>query len=134
LRAVRALLAADIILVDELVSPDIVDFARREAKKMLVGGTGKGSACEQDEINKVMVVLAKAGRRVVRLTRGEGATLSRDSAAIAACRAAGIAVEIVLVSARPKPRLRASCVALFLKRLFPFTADRRQRHQEPERE
>ena len=63
MRAVRALLAADIILVDELVSPDIVDFARREAKKMLVGGTGKGSACEQDEINKVMVVLAKAGRR-----------------------------------------------------------------------
>jgi len=95
LRAVRALQAADIILVDEMVSPDIVDFARREAKKMLVGGAGDGSACEEDEINKLMVVLAKAGRRVVRLTRCEGPTLSRDTAAIAACRAAGIAVEIV---------------------------------------
>ena len=40
LRAVRALQSADVILFDDLVSPDILDFARREAKKMLVGKTG----------------------------------------------------------------------------------------------
>lgn len=95
LRAVRALQAADIILVDELVSPDILDFARREAKKMLVGTTGDGSACEQDEMSKLMVVLAKAGRRVVRLTGGEITMFGRRGEEIAACRAAGIAVEIV---------------------------------------
>ena len=95
LRAVRALQTADIILVDELVSPDILDFARREAKKMLVGSTGEGFACEQDEINTLMVVLAKAGRRVVRLKGGEGATFERAGEEIAACRAAGIVVEIV---------------------------------------
>jgi uroporphyrin-III C-methyltransferase/precorrin-2 dehydrogenase/sirohydrochlorin ferrochelatase len=95
LRAVRALQAADIILVDELISPDILDFARREAKKMLVGTTGDGSACEQDEMNRLMVTLAKAGRRVVRLTGGEVTTFGRHGEEIGACRAAGIAVEIV---------------------------------------
>jgi uroporphyrin-III C-methyltransferase / precorrin-2 dehydrogenase / sirohydrochlorin ferrochelatase len=95
LRAVRALQAADIILIDALVSPDILDFARREAKKMLVGSTGDGSACEQDEINRVMVALAKAGRHVVRLKGGEGATFDHGGEEIAACRAAGISVEIV---------------------------------------
>src|ERR1700733_2558435 len=39
LRAVRALQSADVILFDDLVAPDILDFARREAKKMLVGKT-----------------------------------------------------------------------------------------------
>jgi uroporphyrin-III C-methyltransferase/precorrin-2 dehydrogenase/sirohydrochlorin ferrochelatase len=95
LRAVRALQTADIILVDELVSSDILDFARREAKKMLVGATGDGSACEQDEMNGLMVALAKAGRRVVRLTGGEATTFGRAREEIAVCRAAGIAVEIV---------------------------------------
>ena len=95
LRAVRALQAADIILIDALVSPDILDFARREAKKMLVGSTGDDSAGEQDEINRLMVALAKGGRRVVRLKGGEGLTFDRGGGEIAACRAAGITVEIV---------------------------------------
>ena len=42
LRAVRALQSADVILFDDLVSREILDFARREAKKMLVGKTGYG--------------------------------------------------------------------------------------------
>jgi uroporphyrin-III C-methyltransferase/precorrin-2 dehydrogenase/sirohydrochlorin ferrochelatase len=95
LRAVRALQAADIILIDALVSPDILDFARREAKKMLVGSTGDDSAGEQDEFNRLMVALAKDGRQVVRLKGGEGTTFDRGGGEIAACRAAGITVEIV---------------------------------------
>jgi uroporphyrin-III C-methyltransferase/precorrin-2 dehydrogenase/sirohydrochlorin ferrochelatase len=95
LRAVRALQTADIILIDELVSPDILDFARREAKKMLVGSTGDGFPCKRDEINRLMVTLARAGRRVVRLKGGEEATFGSAGAEIAACRAAGITVEIV---------------------------------------
>ena len=51
LRAVRALQSADVILFDDLVSPEILEFARREAKKMLVGKTGHGPSCKQDEIN-----------------------------------------------------------------------------------
>jgi uroporphyrin-III C-methyltransferase / precorrin-2 dehydrogenase / sirohydrochlorin ferrochelatase len=95
LRAVRALQAADIILFDDLVSADVLDFARREAKKMLVGKTGYGPSCKQDDINALMVNLAKAGKRVVRLKGGDPMIFARAGEEIAACRAAGIAVEMV---------------------------------------
>lgn len=95
LRAVRALQSADIILIDDLVSPDVVDFARREAKKMLVGTMVDGPACRRHEINALMTALARAGRRVVRLRSGDPAMFGRVDEEIAACRAAGIAVEVV---------------------------------------
>jgi uroporphyrin-III C-methyltransferase/precorrin-2 dehydrogenase/sirohydrochlorin ferrochelatase len=95
LRAVRALQSADIILVDDLVAPAILDFSRREAKKMLVGKTGHGPSCKQEEINALMVMLAKAGKRVVRLKGGDPMIFGRATEEIAACRAAGIPVEVV---------------------------------------
>jgi uroporphyrin-III C-methyltransferase/precorrin-2 dehydrogenase/sirohydrochlorin ferrochelatase len=95
LRAVRALQAADIILLDALVAPAILDFARREAKKMLVGKTGYGPSCKQEEINALMVTLARAGKRVVRLKGGDPMIFGRATEEIAACRAAGIPVEVV---------------------------------------
>ena len=95
LRALRALQSADIILIDDLVAPEVLDFARREAKKMLVGKTGYGGACKQDEINTLMIALAKAGRRVVRLKGGDPLIFARAGEEIAACHAAGIRVEII---------------------------------------
>jgi uroporphyrin-III C-methyltransferase/precorrin-2 dehydrogenase/sirohydrochlorin ferrochelatase len=95
LRAVRALQSADVILFDDLVAPDILDFARREAKKMLVGKTGHAASCRQDDINALMISLAKAGRRVVRLKGGDPMIFGRADEEIAACHAAGIAVEVV---------------------------------------
>lgn len=95
LRAVRALQSADVILFDDLVSPDVLDFARREAKKMLVGKTGHRPSCRQDEINALMISLAKAGRRVVRLKGGDPLIFGRADEEISACREAGIAVEVV---------------------------------------
>ena len=95
LKAVRALQSADVILFDALVDRDVLEFARREAKKMLVGKTGYGPSCKQDDINALMVSLAKSGRRVVRLKGGDPLIFSRAGEEIAACRAAGIAVEVV---------------------------------------
>src|SRR6266702_1217016 len=95
LRAVRALQSADVILIDDLVAPGVLDFARREAKKMLVGKTGAKPSCKQDEINALMVSLARAGRRVVRLKSGDPMVFGRAGEEIAACRKAGIAVEVV---------------------------------------
>jgi uroporphyrin-III C-methyltransferase / precorrin-2 dehydrogenase / sirohydrochlorin ferrochelatase len=95
LRAVRALQSADIILLDDLVAPDILDFARREAKKMLVGKTGHGPSCKQEEINTLMVTLARTGKRVVRLKGGDPMIFGRATEEIAACRVAGIPVEVV---------------------------------------
>jgi uroporphyrin-III C-methyltransferase / precorrin-2 dehydrogenase / sirohydrochlorin ferrochelatase len=77
------------------VAPAILDFARREAKKMLVGKTGHGPSCKQEEINALMVTLACSGKRVVRLKGGDPMIFGRATEEIAACRAAGIPVEVV---------------------------------------
>ena len=103
----RALQSADVILIDDLVSPQVLDFARREAKKMLVGKTGHGPACKQSEINELMVKLARAGKRVVRLKGGDPMIFGRAGEEIAACRAAGIAVEVVPGIRRRRARRRA---------------------------
>jgi uroporphyrin-III C-methyltransferase/precorrin-2 dehydrogenase/sirohydrochlorin ferrochelatase len=95
LRAVRALQSADVILFDDLVSAEVLEFARREAKKMLVGKTGYGPSCRQDEINDLMIALASAGRRVVRLKGGDPLIFGRAGEEIAAARKAGIAIEVV---------------------------------------
>ena len=95
LRAVRALQSADVILFDHLVSAEILDFARREARKLLVGKTGYAPSCKQEDINALMVSLAKAGRRVVRLKGGDPMIFGRADEEIAACRAAGIDFDVV---------------------------------------
>jgi uroporphyrin-III C-methyltransferase/precorrin-2 dehydrogenase/sirohydrochlorin ferrochelatase len=87
LRAVRALQSADVILIDDLLAPDILDVARREAKTVLVGKTDK-----QDEV-ALLIALAKAGRRVVRLKGAGSPTFGREE--IAACRGAGLTIEVV---------------------------------------
>jgi uroporphyrin-III C-methyltransferase/precorrin-2 dehydrogenase/sirohydrochlorin ferrochelatase len=95
LRAVRALQSADVILFDDLVSRDVLDFARREARKMLVGKTGFGPSCKQDDINALMVGLAKQGKRVIRLKGGDPLIFGRAAEEIDACKAANIAVDVV---------------------------------------
>jgi uroporphyrin-III C-methyltransferase/precorrin-2 dehydrogenase/sirohydrochlorin ferrochelatase len=95
LRALRALQSADVILFDDLVSAEVLDFARREARRMLVGKKGHGPSCKQSDINALMIGLAKSGRRVVRLKGGDPMIFGRAGEEIEACQAAGIAVEIV---------------------------------------
>ena len=95
LRAVRALQSADVILFDDLVSRDVLDFARREARKMLVGKTGFGPSCKQDDINALMVGLAKQGKRVVRLKGGDPLIFGRAAEEIEACKVANIALDVV---------------------------------------
>jgi uroporphyrin-III C-methyltransferase/precorrin-2 dehydrogenase/sirohydrochlorin ferrochelatase len=86
LRAMRALQSADVILFDERVSIEILDFARREAKKLLVSKESK-------DASELMVGLAQAGRRVVRLHGADVA--GHTDQVLAACRKAGVAIEVV---------------------------------------
>jgi uroporphyrin-III C-methyltransferase / precorrin-2 dehydrogenase / sirohydrochlorin ferrochelatase len=95
LRALRALQSADVILFDDLVSRDVLDFARREARKLLVGKTGFGPSCKQEDINALMVSLAKQGKRVVRLKGGDPLIFGRAGEELEACQTAGISTEIV---------------------------------------
>ena len=95
LKALRALRNADVILYDDLVAPEILDYARREARTMLVGKTGHGPSCRQDDINALMVSLAKSGKQVVRLKSGDPLIFGRAGEEIEACREAGIPVAVV---------------------------------------
>ncbi|MGQ2908161.1 MAG: siroheme synthase CysG [Aliihoeflea sp.] len=95
LKSVRALQAADVILFDDLVSDDVLELARREAKRMLVGKRGGRESCRQEDINDLMVKLAKAGKHVVRLKSGDPMIFGRAGEEIARLDAEGIAVEIV---------------------------------------
>ncbi|HEY0086949.1 MAG TPA: siroheme synthase CysG [Allosphingosinicella sp.] len=95
LKAVRALQTATVILYDDLVGPEILELARREAKRVAVGKRGGGASCSQDEINAQIVALALAGETVVRLKGGDPLIFGRATEEIDACRAAGVSVTIV---------------------------------------
>lgn len=95
LKAIRALQSADIILYDDLVSAGVLELARREARRMLVGKTGYRPSCKQDDINAMMVQLASQGKHVVRLKSGDPGIFGRAGEEIEACNAAGIPVAIV---------------------------------------
>jgi len=130
LRAVRALQSADVILIDDLVAAEFLDFARREATKMLVGNTGHGVPSQPDDISSTMTTLAKSGKRVVWLKHGDTTMFGRPGREIAACRAAGINFEVI-------PGIAAAADtegSILLKRFLTLAADRRQRNQEAERE
>jgi uroporphyrin-III C-methyltransferase/precorrin-2 dehydrogenase/sirohydrochlorin ferrochelatase len=95
LKAVRALQAADVILFDDLVSDEVLELARREAKRMLVGKRGGRTSCKQEDINAMMIQLAKAGKRVVRLKSGDPMIFGRAGEEIACLEQQGIPVEVV---------------------------------------
>ncbi len=95
IRAVRALQSADVILFDDLVSDDILELARREAKRMMVGKRGRRESCAQEDINALMLTLARAGKHVVRLKAGDPMVFGRAGEEISALEAAGIPVAVV---------------------------------------
>jgi uroporphyrin-III C-methyltransferase / precorrin-2 dehydrogenase / sirohydrochlorin ferrochelatase len=95
LKAMRALQAADVILFDDLVSPEVLELARREAKRFLVGKRGGRESCRQDDINDMMVRFAKAGKRVVRLKSGDPMIFGRAGEEIARLESEGIVVDVV---------------------------------------
>jgi len=95
LKAVRALQSADVILFDDLVADGVLELARREAKRTLVGKRGGRASCRQEDINALMVKLARQGKRVVRLKSGDPMIFGRAGEEIAELRAAGIPVDVV---------------------------------------
>ena len=95
MKAVQALQAADIILFDALVSDAVLEFARREAKRMLVGKRGYRDSCRQDDINEMMVKLVRSGKHVVRLKGGDPSIFGRSGEEIAHLETHGIPVEII---------------------------------------
>jgi uroporphyrin-III C-methyltransferase / precorrin-2 dehydrogenase / sirohydrochlorin ferrochelatase len=95
LKAHRVLQSADVLVVDRLVDPRIVELARRDARRIHVGKTPGGPSTSQEAINAILVEEALAGHRVVRLKGGDPFVFGRAVEEILAVEAAGIPVEIV---------------------------------------
>ena len=95
LKAVRALQAADVILFDDLISDEVLELARREAKRILVGKRAGRPSCQQHEINGLMAKLAGTGRHVVRLKSGDAMIFGRAGEEIAELERHRIAYSVV---------------------------------------
>jgi uroporphyrin-III C-methyltransferase/precorrin-2 dehydrogenase/sirohydrochlorin ferrochelatase len=95
IKALRALQDADVVFYDELVSPEILDRARRDAARIAVGRRVGKPGIGQDAINKLMIEAAKSGQRVVRLKGGDPFVFGRGGEEIEALREAGVAYSAV---------------------------------------
>lgn len=95
LAAIRALNAAEVILFDDLVSDEVLELARREARRILVGKRAGRPSCRQEEIIDMMLSLARAGRRVVRLKSGDPMIFGRMGEEAEALAAEGIPYEVI---------------------------------------
>ncbi|NQX79032.1 MAG: uroporphyrinogen-III C-methyltransferase [Hyphomicrobiaceae bacterium] len=95
IKAARALQSADIILFDDLVTEDMLELARSEAKRIMVGKRGGRKSCSQNDINDLMVKLAKQGNHVVRLKSGDPMVFGRAGEEIERLKRENISVEVI---------------------------------------
>ena len=95
LKARRALDEADVVIYDRLITPEILELARREAVMIDVGKEGFGPSTSQDHINALLVEHAQTGAQVVRLKSGDATVFGRLDEEIEAVDAHGIGWHIV---------------------------------------
>ena len=94
IKALKALQAADVLVHDGLVSGEILDLAP-QARRIDVAKRKSRHTLPQDDINQLLVALAREGLEVVRLKGGDPFLFGRGGEELSACREAGIDCTVV---------------------------------------
>ena len=95
LRGARLVAGADVIVYDNLVAPPILDLAPASAERIYVGKKAADHSLPQDEINLLLLKLARENKRVVRLKGGDPFIFGRGGEEMELLVDAGVHVEVV---------------------------------------
>jgi len=95
LKALRLLRAADVVVHDRLTPQPILDLASPSARMIDVGKRKSRHTLPQDDINALLVGLAREGLNVVRLKGGDPFLFGRGGEELEYCRAAGVEAHVV---------------------------------------
>ncbi len=95
LRGYNCIQIADVVLYDALVNPRILDFCGPQAELISLGRHGRGAIVPQNEINRMMIAHAQAGKKVVRLKGGDPSIFARIGEETDALEKAEISYSIV---------------------------------------
>lgn len=102
LKAARLLATAEVVVIDHLVSPPVLDLIAPGAQRIAAGKQRNCHTLQQHEINALLVSLARQGRQVVRLKGGDPFVFGRGGEEMQELVAAGVEFEVV-------PGITAAC-------------------------
>jgi uroporphyrin-III C-methyltransferase len=95
IKATRCLAQADVVLLDDLANPEVLQFVRQEADVIRVGKRGGCKSTPQEQIEQRMRELAYAGKTVARVKGGDPFVFGRGGEEMQSLLAAGVEVEVV---------------------------------------
>lgn len=91
----KALMEADVVVADRLAPRELLGDLPADVELVDVAKLPRGRSAQQEEINRVIVEEAKAGKRVVRFKGGDNFVFGRGFEEVLACREAGVPVTVI---------------------------------------